>query len=362
MFEWSQVMKSKILIYTCILSALSFSAFSQESKFCANPLKSICIDTKKQIDIRKTRIENLKKEIATEAEKNAEPKIKRLEKPNNDDAQITEYEFRKKLILDQETIKVAISKAKNVESVISNQKNILLFKKYMKLAIDDTNFSESIRLSLKNTIDEVMIGSYGDYIDRARSKDHPEDGFSNSCGADGMTLSAFASDLKGQKYVLICPGYLITLNEMPTEQEKFNSIIQVISHELGHHLYDDFIKLNIYNPYLSCLVENYADQFRMSSLSKNIKYYSQELISDQWGLKALTIFLKKQNFKKTNVETIFKMNFANICGSPDDEYHPSGDFRIETLLRINPEVSSYLSCNNSRFKKPSCTFDGAVNL
>ena len=79
-------MKSKTLIFVCILSAstISYSAFSLESKFCANPLETICTDTKTQIEVRKTYIDNLKQEIAIEANKNAAPKINKLEKPNSD--------------------------------------------------------------------------------------------------------------------------------------------------------------------------------------------------------------------------------------------------------------------------------------
>ena len=38
--------------------------------------------------------------------------------------------------------------------------------------------------------------------------------------------------------------------------------------------------------------------------------------------------------------------------------HTSSEFRIETLLRTNPEISDYLSCNNTRIEKVTCTFDG----
>lgn len=357
---WSKVMKSKTLIFACILSAstFSFSAFSQNSKFCSDPIKTICIDTKTQIDARKLYIDKLKNEIAQEANKNSAPKIDKLEKPNSDYLQIVKYEARKKYISDQEIIKSAISKTKDIESVIYNQKNISLFKHYMKQAVEETNFSQSIRASLKKTIDEVVIGTYGDYLELARSKEYPEDGFSNPCGTDGMNINAFASDLRDKKFVLICPGYLITLNQIPNEQEKFNSIIQVISHEMGHHLYDHFVRLDIYRPYLTCLIDNYGHEFQ----NNEIRYHSKELISDQWGLKVLAIYLKEKRLSYTHTESIFKSNFAHICNTRNDGTHPSGDFRIETLLRVNPEISDHLSCNNSQVKKAACTFDGAVNI
>ena len=357
---WSKIMETKTLIFVYFFSALfiSFSALSQESKLCVNPLQIICIDSKKQIDARKSYIDNLKVEIAAEANKKAAPKIKKLKKPNTDELEILKYESKKKYILDQEIISSAISKTKNIESVISNPKNILLFKNYMKKAIEETNFNLSTRISLKKVIDEVVIGTYGDYLDLARSKEYPEDGFSNPCGTDSMTINAFASDLKDKKFVLICPGYLITLNQLPTEQEKFNSIIQVISHEMGHHLYDNFFKLGIYNPYLSCLVDYYGDEFK----NINIKYYSRELTSDQWGLKVLGIYLKERRYSDAQNESLLKSNFAHICGNNNDGTHPSGNFRIETLMRVNPEISDYLSCNNSKIKKPACNFEGAINI
>ena len=68
----------------CVLSAsaFSFNAFSQDSKFCADPIKTICTDTKDQRNEREIYINKLKSEISNEAYKNAAPKIVEMEQQN----------------------------------------------------------------------------------------------------------------------------------------------------------------------------------------------------------------------------------------------------------------------------------------
>ena len=90
--------------------------------------------------------------------------------------------------------------------------------------------------------------------------------------------------------------------------------------------------------------------------------HSGELIADQWGIKVLGIHAKTQGYSVGQADSMLISSFANLCETSDEGIHPSGDFRIKTLLRVNPEVSDYLSCNNSAVKKPACTFTGAVKL
>lgn len=80
----SKTLKSKTLLMACVLSAsaFSFNAFSQDSKFCADPIKTICTDTKDQRNEREIYINKLKSEISNEAHKNAAPKIVEMEQQN----------------------------------------------------------------------------------------------------------------------------------------------------------------------------------------------------------------------------------------------------------------------------------------
>ena len=90
--------------------------------------------------------------------------------------------------------------------------------------------------------------------------------------------------------------------------------------------------------------------------------HAKELIADQWAIKVLAIHARTQRYSLEQADLFLRSNFVNLCETKTEGIHPTGDFRIETLLRINPETSDYLSCNNSKIKKPACTFEGAINL
>ena len=87
-----------------------------------------------------------------------------------------------------------------------------------------------------------------------------------------------------------------------------------------------------------------------------------ELIADQWGIKVLAIHAKTQGYSVAQTDSLLTSSWANLCGTGDEGIHPTGDFRIGTLLRVNPGISDYLSCNNSGVTKPACTLDGAINI
>lgn len=379
-------MKSKNFLLICFFSfsiIISLNAFSQESLICTNPLKAICKDTQKQRSQREAYINALKNTIAAEAEKKALPRI--IEMGNKYRSQI--YYVKRMIdaykIRNQEIMKSAKARISGIETVITNPKNILLLKNYMKQAIDESNFNLPIRVYFKSIIDSIIIGNFNDYLERSGL----EDSFvlqilDNSCGLDGMVTNAFAtffekSNIK-QRYVLLCPGFLITLSQIPNEEEKLNSILLAIAHEMAHHIDNSVIGGNLYLPYLTCLKKNYISEFNSTvddmnfcwKKSKNqsecdmkiVSSHARELIADQWGIKVLEIHAKAQGYSNSQMESLLINSFARICDSGDEGIHPTGDFRIEGLLRKNPEVSDYLTCNNSRAKRPSCTFDGAINL
>ena len=147
---------------------------------------------------------------------------------------------------------------------------------------------------------------------------------------------------------------------------------------MAHFLDNAKLRNNTYKPFLRCISENYSLGF--NATPKDEKFckkkakgkdecnmqvtdsHAGELIADQWAIQVLGVHAKKNAYTIAQKESLLINSFASLCMTADEGIHPSGDFRIETLLRVNPEISNYLSCNNSKIIKPSCTFDGAVNL
>ena len=129
---------------------------------------------------------------------------------------------------------------------------------------------------------------------------------------------------------------------------------------------------------MTCIEENYKDAFNKSDadkifcdkaetseaacISRVVWSHVAEMIADQWALKALAVHARNKQLSIPEVESFLTHGWLYLCEARDGGFHPSGDFRIETLLRTNPEISEYLSCNNSSVKKTICSFEGAVNL
>ncbi len=373
-------MKSKTLIFAFVLfaSTFSFNTFSEETQFCSNPLKTICVDTKDQRKVRDAYISKLKNEIANEATKKAAPRIAEMERANRGPLKFFKRIFRRYKIKNQEIMNVAKTRISGLESVVTNPKYTLLLKDYMHQAIDQSHYNEKTRILFKKEINSIVIGNFGDYLEKANVENSFIGQLFNPCGSDGMTANAFATTLEKEKYVLICPGFLITLSQTPNEQEKLDNILLAITHEMAHHIDNNAVGDEVYMPYLSCLSNNYSTKFSKTKKDekecnkksvtteqcnmKVVKSHAGELVADQWGIKVLAIHAKNEGLTIAENETLLVNSWTNLCGTTDEGIHPTGDFRIGSLLRLNPEISDSLSCNNSAVTKPACTLDGAVNL
>lgn len=373
---------SKTLIVTgALLSTLTFAtAYSQDvSSVCQDPLQKICKDTQLQRAQRDVYVNKLKNEIAVEANGKAAPRIEEMKK------KISKIRFIKRAIetykiRNQEIMNAAKKRVTGIEEVVTSKENVALLKDYMYRAIDDTRFDLSTKATMKSTVKSIVVGNFGDFIERTNlDENFLAQLMMNACGSDGLIDNAFATTLDKEKYVLICPGFLITLTQTTDLKERFNTILQAISHEMGHHIDNGKLGNEIYNPFLKCIADNYHERFKQTSddqkfCKKNEKdpaacrmkvavSHGGELVADVWGLKVLNIHARSQNYSFAETDQLLTNSWANLCGSGDEGIHPSGDFRIGTLLRTQPDITQYLACDNRSVNtKPACTFDGETNI
>ena len=147
---------------------------------------------------------------------------------------------------------------------------------------------------------------------------------------------------------------------------------------MGHHIDTKLLGEEVYMPYLSCISKNYSNALvttdklikmcKKKKKSKDecdldvVRQHARELIADQWAIKFLGIYARTNNYTVFQIDSLPTYNHTGACGMESEGIHPSGNFRIGTLLRNNPDISDLLSCDNSKIKKPACTFDGEVNL
>lgn len=372
-------MSKTLLMAGALLTSLSFAGYAQDSSVCNDPLQKICKDTELQRAQRNVFVNKLKNEIALEANNNASPRIEEMKK------KISKLRFIKRAIesykiRNQEIMNSAKKRIVGIEEVVTNKDNIALIKDYMYQAIDQSRFDVATKMTMKSIVKGIVVGNFGDFIERTNLDDNfLAQLMMNACGSDGLIDNAFATTLNNEKYVLVCPGFLITLTQTPDLTDRFNSILQAISHEMGHHIDNSKLGNEIYTPFLKCLANNYTGSFNRTKddekfCKKNEKdpaacnmkvtvSHAGELVADVWGIKVLNLHARRQNYSFAETDTLLTNSWTKLCNTGDEGIHPSGDFRIGTLLRTDPDITQYLACDNSSVNaKPACTFEGEINI
>ena len=373
-----KIMKSNTLLLTLILFAFTYSlsAFS-ESKICINPVKAIC-SSEEAKDVLKQKSEKVSlilKQIRENAKKNAAGRIAELKKKFPDRRDHNKIEGQKKVIYFQEMVKLGEAHAVGVETIVKNAPIVAYLKNFMKVAIDETNFDEVTKHNLKFKIDAVIIGNFSDFIKRTGLNDNNLPYESDSCGYSGLIENAFATTINGRPYVLICPGFQVSIYENPNMQERINSILSVLSHEMGHHIDLRNMPIDPYLPYLNCNISNYANHLakikevdvycKTNTIDKcntqKVLTHADEMIADAWANKVLAIYARGQQFSVVQTENLIKSSMRDMCGSGDEGIHPSGNLRMN-ILRLTPEIAYHLRCDNYDLRVRACTFDGQVKL
>lgn len=372
----------KKLLTICTMATFTFAsvgAMASSDSICSNPLQRICEDTKIQRKEREVYVSKLKKEISDEASRNATPRINEMKR------KIPSYRFLKRFfeslkIKNQETMASAKKRIGGIEEVITNPENVSKIKNYMYQAIDSSAFNNEAKENFKGIVKTIVVGNFADFLQKSNLENSVfAQILGNACGSDGLVDNAFATDLKGERYVLICPGFLITLSQTASAADRFNSILQAISHEMGHHIDNSKVGNDLYAPYLSCLAKNYITRFNKTKddekfcktninepkkcNEKVVISHAGELVADQWGILTTAIHAKSESYSFSEAEQMLTDSWVKLCGSGDEGVHPTGDFRIGTLMRKNPSINEYLSCSPSDVDlTPSCTFAGERNL
>jgi hypothetical protein len=383
-------MKLKILALACVLST---SAFNEEiANVCTDPIAKVCTSTVKARLAKQARIRLLKEEISKEASLNAAPKIAKM-KSEVPVFRLIRRATREIKIYNKEVMASAKKRIGGLETIVTSPAYVNLLKSNLKQAIDESKFDSITKSNFKNTIDSIVIGNFSEFLDRANLEDDPKlrEILSNPCGSNGLVQNAFATELlnentkEKEKYVLICPGFLLTLAEESSDEERLNSIIHVISHEMGHHIDNSSVGNQYYARYLACVANGYVDAFGKSKedekfckkndknpiacTGKVILSHSGEIIADAWGIKATAVHARNKGYSFEQTSDLITSSWNNLCTRrelrgkeleqelKEDGIHPLGDFRIGTLLRMDTGLTEYLGCGADVLNgKPICNF------
>lgn len=168
------------------------------------------------------------------------------------------------------------------------------------------------------------------------------DGYVKYCGEDGLRDSAFSFRRRKAKvlglYVVICPGWFVASG--PNSR---GPILQVTAHEIGHLINTAHTArvTPAFRRWSACLRKVHGDDWDFQ--------YLNEGAADYWAVRATASSLRELGtFSIDEKLGVLREAWSGLCGAPRvSKEYPSGRFRIEKLLRLDPEIHSLMNCGGA---------------
>lgn len=189
-------------------------------------------------------------------------------------------------------------------------------------------------------------------------KKYLDGGYLGTCRYNRGDDNAFASSTEGEEqYFTPCPGLLLGAGgtreegEGPEADTRRTQNAWVTAHELGHH-FDSSKFPEMYTKLSGCLQKHYKAEV----MKKDIAPYLDEITADYWATQALVEDLKTLPPAKRELHVVESLEFAcDNDNGEDDEVHPPGRFRVEHIVRENPQIAELLGCEAPEL---TCTLEG----
>ncbi|MCK5072821.1 MAG: hypothetical protein KAQ98_05295 [Bacteriovoracaceae bacterium] len=375
-------MKPTLIAVLLMLSGFSVFAEDQATyeknlfnmfttNICHEPLKAICADTLKIREKRAKKIKLMKEEIAELAKPNIQARVAKL--PNPDDYFIFRRLFytiynsiQTSIIINQEVVKIAHKKYGNIDLNIMTPALEDRVKDFIYRSINESSIDESSKITFKNIIHEVELLTYGEFIEKI-GMDENSIALQSPCGPSTLQNNAFAWTQENKKYVLVCPGWLISNGNIANEKERFHNVLMVLAHEMSHHI-DSREYPKAYSGIKNCYKKHYASDlkpqgkdrrscrwFPKSCPEKVVSSHLFELVADSWAFNVLDLHMKDENMGYLSGKKMIQTSMMKLCGSIDEGIHPSGDFRMEKMLTRHPGIRSNLGCSaHLGDSRPAC--------
>lgn len=275
-------MKLKAVVGALLVAQMLSPTNLMADDFCSNPLKVVCEDTKEVRTLREAEIDRLKNEIRQEASAIAKKKIQALGNGGGLFGTVSRF-FKKMKIENQEIVAVASKKLSGFEKNIVSPDIVATIKTYLKDEVQESGLSDSRKNEFKSRIDKIVVGNFADYMEEigASNKLLPQL-FSSHCGLDGLVDNAFATKVANKDFVLICPGWMISLNKAESKAEVLKQVMQVLTHELAHHI-DARDYADEYAPMTKCISENFGRTLNRTSRDASACLESDQLCVDTYA-------------------------------------------------------------------------------
>jgi hypothetical protein len=234
------------------------------------------------------------------------------------------------------------------------------------------------------TVDAVHVFAPGTISKESMSKSAIEGRkriyaeYRKQCGPDGMEINAFATVVNDERVVYLCPGWVIASTDPDDPEGRIEDLNHLLGHELGHHLDFSTEFGSVYAKQFICLSENYGaacegrvnpnpnapgnggclnDAREGTYPAARIGVHSREITADYWGVQSLIEELRGVSPYK--YLKVMQENWGTLCCTDDEGSHPSGRYRIEVMLRWDPEIHRMMGCQvPASGATIGCTLDG----
>ncbi|MGZ3770937.1 MAG: hypothetical protein ACXVCP_15015 [Bdellovibrio sp.] len=330
--------------FVLFMSALNVHAAENNlyNQTCLNPYKTICAD-QTQLDLKRNQnIDEVREEIQKQAELIYE-KTEKKDRPSFFDF----LKFSKNKGLMQQALRTAsLQKIKEFEAIFLSVKNVSKIKGYFYNLIEKMNLNSSDKDLIKNQIEALDLLPYAEVL-----KKNPQIA-EQICGADDEykigAMHVRAENIDG---IVICPGLLFAQKDkIYNETLALSGIIAVVSHEMGHRIDNKRIGIGPYLDFYYCIKN------KKIISGESMANQGHELIADQWSLLITAAFIKETANTAQNSMTLLKNGWSMLCGSIEDEFHPSAFTRINLFLTRSKLIRNAIGCSPVSESNKSCYF------
>ena len=307
-------------------------AASLPKSFCESPLSYTCPNSNDAGFEREERIEKiettLKDYAFNETLKDIEdPKIKALVKTIDDLDYLSPKKIRTKIQkYFYSHLRIAFSYYLK-QSGLPNDLGINLIKDSLKQAINQsTDINIEIKTEMQKSLNQTRLITFVSDIEESSIADVHV--LYKQCSKKSFVDNAFATELKNEKVIIVCPGEIIGSVEFGKDlklsnENKFMPLVMTLGHELSHHF-----DWRFYPQAYAKLFQSLQSQTTL--FSGPLQNYMSEITADVWGLQATKILADKMGNQKLKSD-LYAGSMNDLCDTEDDGIHPTGDFRISVL-------------------------------
>jgi hypothetical protein len=302
------------------------------SPFCQSPLRFTCPDSAQAGKNREAKIDKIELDLKNIAFKNTvqsitDADLKSQLKTFEDIDELTPKRKRKSVEkIFYANLRMAFS-AYLTKSHLQNNLGFDMIREALHIAIDNSKeIPSEYKTQMHNTLNETRLVTFQNNVEDDSLQD--VHALYKDCSKKSFVDNAFATELHGQKVVMVCPGEIIGSIEYGndfhfSDNLKLIPLVMTLGHELSHH-FDWRILPDAYKSTLQTLAQ------KSSQLGGPLENYMSEITADMWGLKTTKILTDK--ITNENLRSLlFSGSLDDLCGTRDDGEHPSGKFRIEQL-------------------------------